>query len=475
MRRPILLRLLLLSSLLVVAAGVLAPAVAQTTVTPPKSKFPVSEDVKLGTEAAAEIRKTMPLLSDAAVAAYLSALGNRLVAAIPPEFRIPAFAYTFEVVNQKEINAFALPGGPMFVNRGMIEKAPSEGGVAGVMAHEIVHVLLRHGTAQVTKAQRFQIGAIVGQIVGAVVGGTTGSIIAQGSEFGLGTYFMKFSREYEKQADLVGARILARAGWDPKEMAEVFKAIEKEGGAGGPQWMSSHPNPGNRYEYILQEAKSLPVAPATSTASQFQSVRTTLAAMAPAYSAEQVAQMQKQGGPQNTSTPAPVPAGGARRGTVAAPSSQTRAFTVQGVALSVPSNWLQQTNLGSPTFAPAGAVVTVGSGVAFTHGVQFGSVQAGSTALDRETAAFIQSLTGGNPQIRWSGRSSSTTLGGRQALASTLSNLSEVTGGPETLSLVTTLTGGGQLFYLIGVVPDAEAASYAAPLDKVRSSLKLPR
>ena len=160
---------------------------------------------------------------------------------------------------------------------------------------------------------------------------------------------------------------------------------------------------------------------------------------------------------------------------MAAPSSQTRAFTVQGVALSVPSNWLQQTNLGSPTFAPAGAVVTVGSGVAFTHGVQFGSVQAGSTALDRETAAFIQSLTGGNPQIRWSGRSSSTTLGGRQALASTLSNLSEVTGGPETLSLVTTLTGGGQLFYLIGVVPDAEAASYAAPLDKVRSSLKLPR
>ena len=475
MCRPIHPRLLLLSSLLVVAAGVLAPAVAQTTVTPPKNKFPVSEDVKLGTEAAVEIRKTMPLLSDAAVAAYLSALGNRLVAAIPPEFRIPAFAYTFEVVNQKEINAFALPGGPMFVNRGMIEKAPSEGGVAGVMAHEITHVLLRHGTAQVTKAQRFQIGAIVGQIVGAVVGGTTGSIIAQGSEFGLGTYFMKFSREYEEQADLVGARILARAGWDPKEMAEVFKAIEKEGGAGGPQWMSSHPNPGNRYEYILKEATSLPVVPAASTASQFQSVRTKLAAMAPAYSAEQIAQMQKQGGPQNTSTPAPVPVGGAQTVKVAAPSSSTKAFSVQGVTLSVPSNWLQQTNLGSPTFAPEGAVVTVGSGVAFTHGVQFGSLKAASTALDRETAAFIKSLTGGNPRIRWSGRSSTTTLGGRQALSSTLSNVSEVTGGAETLSLVTALTADGQLFYLIGVVPDAETAAYAAPIDRVRQSLTLPR
>lgn len=473
MCRPIHPRLLLLSSLLVVAAGVLAPAVAQTTVTPPKNKFPVSEDVKLGTEAAAEIRKTMPLLSDAAVAAYLSALGNRLVAAIPPEFRIPAFAYTFEVVNQKEINAFALPGGPMFVNRGMIEKAPSEGGVAGVMAHEITHVLLRHGTAQVTKAQRFQIGAVVGQVVGAVVGGTTGSLIAQGSEFGLGTYFLKYSREYEKQADLLGARILARAGWDPKEMAEVFKAIEKEGGAGGPQWMSSHPNPGNRYEYILKEAKALPVAPAASTVSQFQAVRTTLAAMAPAYTAEQIAQMQKQGGPGNTT--APAPAGGAKTVKVAAPSSSTTAFTVDGVSLRVPSNWVQQTNLGSPTFAPAGAVVTVGTSVAFTHGVQFGFLKAGSTALDRETAAFIQNLTRGNPQIRWSGRSSSTTLGGRQALASTLSNVSEVTGGPETLSLVTALTADGQLFFLIGVVPDADAAAYAAPIDRVRQSLTLPR
>ena len=475
MRSPLRSRLLLLSSLLVVAAGGLAPAFAQTKVTPPKNKFPISEDVKLGKEAAAEVRKTLPLLSDAAVAAYLWELGNRLVAAIPPEYRIPEFAYTFKVVNQKEINAFALPGGPMFINRGIIEKAPSEGGVVGVMAHELSHVFLRHGTAQVTKGQGFQIGAIVGQIVGAVVGGTAGSIIAQGSEFGLGTYFMKFSREYEKQADLVGARIMARAGWDPREMAEVFKAIEQEGGAGGPQWMSSHPNPGNRYEYLLKEAKSLPVTPAPSTASKVQSIQTRLAAMAPACSAEQIAQMQKQCGPQNTSTPAPIPAGGARTVRVAAPSSRTKSFNVEGVTLQVPANWLPQNNLGSPTFAPEGAVVTVGSGVAFTHGVQIGSLKAGSNALDRETGAFIQSLTGGNPQIRWSGRSSSTTLGGRQARASTLSNVSEVTGGPETLSLVTTLTADGQLFYLIGVVPDAEAASYAAPIDRVRSSLKLPR
>jgi len=338
------------------------------------------------------------------------------------------------------------------------------------MAHEIVHVLLRHGTAQVTKAQRFQIGAIAGQVLGAVIGGTTGSIIAQGSEFGLGTYFLKYSREYEKQADLLGAQIMARAGWNPQEMAEVFKAIEKEGGAGGPQWMSSHPNPGNRYEYILKEAKSLQVAPGGAT-TEFQAIRTRLSGMPAAYTAEQIAKMQKEGGPKN----APAPSAGVQPVKVAAPASSTKSFTVSGVKLSVPSNWLQNSQLGDPTFAPQGAVVSVGSGTAFTHGVQFGATRTGSTALDRETSALIKGLTGSNPQIRWSGRSSSTTLGGRQALSSALSNVSEVTGAPESLTVVTTLTADGQLFYLIGVAPESESAIYAAPFDKVRQSLQLPR
>jgi predicted Zn-dependent protease len=278
MSRPVLRRL---PAVLTVASALTAIVAAQTKVTVPKNKFPPSEDVKIGKEVAADVRKTMPLLVDERVAAYVSAVGARLVAAVPPAYRTPEFTYTFEVVNQAEMNAFALPGGPMFLNRGMMEKAGSEGGVVGVMAHEICHVLLRHGTAQVTKARRLQIGAIAGQVLGAVVGGATGSIIAQGSKFGLGTYFLKYSREYEKQADLLGAQIMARAGWDPREMAEVFKAIEKEGGAGGPQWMSSHPNPGNRYEYILKEAKALTVVPG-GPATDYPAVRSRLAGMPPA-------------------------------------------------------------------------------------------------------------------------------------------------------------------------------------------------
>ena len=137
----------------------------------------------------------------------------------------------FETVNVRDINAFALPGGPMFVNRGMIEAANNEGEVAGVMAHEISHVVLRHGTAQAGKATKYQAGQIAGAILGAIVGGGVGSAIAQGTQFGLGAAFLRYGREYEKQADLEGAQIMARAGYDPRDMANMFKTIEQTAGS----------------------------------------------------------------------------------------------------------------------------------------------------------------------------------------------------------------------------------------------------
>src|SRR6478752_3162153 len=144
---------------------------AQTVIKPPKNKFTPQQDVDYGMQAAAEIRKQYPVITDEAIAGYLSMLGHRLVAVAPPELNHPEFRYSFTPVNVKEINAFALPGGPMFVHRGMIDSAHSEGEVIGVMAHELSHVLLRHGTANATKAQGFQLGALAGMIAGAVVGG----------------------------------------------------------------------------------------------------------------------------------------------------------------------------------------------------------------------------------------------------------------------------------------------------------------
>jgi len=126
-----------------------AVAVAQgTKITPPKNSYKPADDVQIGREAAAEVSRELPLLPENGEAdRHVERVGGILAAAIPPEFQHSEFHYTFSVVNASDINAFALPGGPMFVNRGMIESARTEGEMAGVMAHEISHVALRHGTA----------------------------------------------------------------------------------------------------------------------------------------------------------------------------------------------------------------------------------------------------------------------------------------------------------------------------------------
>jgi predicted Zn-dependent protease len=220
----------------IAALSIAIAASAQTPIQPPSNSFSPEEDVKLGQQAAAEVRRELPMLNDDPTEDYAERIGERLISEIPANLRQPAFRYSFDVVNLREINAFALPGGPMFLHRGMIEAARSDGEVAGVMAHELSHVILRHGTAQASKAQKFQIGAIAGQILGAIVGGKTGAVIAQGSEFGLGAYFLKYSREYERQADILGAQIMARAGYDPRQMASMFETIEKQGGSRAPEW-----------------------------------------------------------------------------------------------------------------------------------------------------------------------------------------------------------------------------------------------
>src|SRR5437773_5611286 len=215
-----------------VLAAVLSTALltAQTKITPPNNNYTAEQDVQLGREASAQVRQELPILHDDAVTSYVQDLGRRLVSAIPPELQHQEFSYTFEVVNVREINAFALPGGPMFVNRGMIEAAATEGEVAGVMAHELSHVILRHGTAQASKATKYQVGEVAGAILGSIIGGGWGQVISQGTQFGLGTAFLRYGREYEKQADLEGSHVMARGGYDPREMANMFRTIEQQSG-----------------------------------------------------------------------------------------------------------------------------------------------------------------------------------------------------------------------------------------------------
>jgi predicted Zn-dependent protease len=270
-----------------------ASLVAQTAIKLPKNRYTPEQDVELGRKAAAEVRQQYPIIEQAQIAAYLTRLGDSLVAAAPTELKHPIYEYSFTPVNLKEINAFALPGGPMFIHRGMFDAAAVEGEVVGVMAHELSHVLLRHGTANASKAQNpwLQLGQIAGAVGGAVVGGAAGSAIAQGSQFGLGTLLLRYSRDFEKQADLLGTQIMARAGYDPRALAHMFETIEREtrsSGGSGPQWMSSHPNPGNRTDYINKEAAMLTVGSAADV-STFQPIKTAFAALPPAKSMSELA------------------------------------------------------------------------------------------------------------------------------------------------------------------------------------------
>jgi len=282
------------SASLVAALLVSASLSAQTKIALRKNSFTPSQDVQLGRQAAAEARQQLPMLNDSPTDALVERIGRQLVAAVPARLGQPAFRYSFDVVNLREINAFALPGGPMFLHRGMLQAARTDDEVAGVMAHELSHVILRHGTLQAAKAQKFQIGAIAGQVLGAIVGGQKGAIIAQGSQIGLGTYFLKYSREYEREADVLGAQLMARAGYDPRQMANMFRTIQQQGGNSGPEFLSDHPDPGNRHDAIVREAASLKIAGAATTGPAFDSVRARLARMPAAPTAQQVARANQR-------------------------------------------------------------------------------------------------------------------------------------------------------------------------------------
>jgi peptidase M48-like protein len=461
------------TSLLAVAvtAATFAGVDAQTRITAPKNSYSVQQDVELGREASAEVRKEMPVLNDSTTRGYVERIGAGLVEAIPQEFQHPEFHYTFDVVNLKEINAFALPGGPMFLNRGMLEAAKTDGEVAGVMAHELSHVMLRHGTAQATRGQKFQIGAIAGQVLGAIVGGRTGSVIANGSQIGLGTYFLKYSREYERDADILGAQLMARAGYDPRQMANMFKTIEQQGGSNGPEFLSDHPNPGNRYAAINREADSLRIARNADT-NGIQSVHARLSQMPPALSTAQVARNRQGGG--NGESGRPVGTSG-RPGNVEPPAGDWQ--TVQPgsfLRFDVPANWRRVGGGNTVTYAPDGGYVESGNGQSsFTHGLEVGVMQSDNASLEQRTDQLIQGFASTNPQLRRQGGYSRTTIDGRQGLTTTLSNVSDLTGEPEAIDISTVQLRDGSVLFLIGVAPQREVRTYRSTFGHVRQSLQL--
>jgi Zn-dependent protease with chaperone function len=471
---------------LVMALALLAmplAALGQTRVEAPKNKYSVRDDVQAGQQAAQQVYQQMPILRDSYVDNYVESVGRRLAAAIPPEFQHPEFRYTFDVVDARDINAFALPGGPMFVNRGMIEAADTEGMMAGVMAHEMSHVALRHATAQATETQKYQVGSVLGQIAGAVIGGGIGQVVAAGSQIGFGAGALKYSRGYEKQADILGAQIMARAGYDPRDLATMFQKIQQQGGSGGPEWLSSHPNPGNRYQYIMQEAQMLHVAPnaGRENVAEFRGVQERLRGYPRARSMEEIARSGQrypnQGGQypdqRNPNDNYPNDNGGvyASGERVAYPSARYVTQRNSFFSVAVPSNWRQiGGDQNSVSYAPEGAYGSQG----ITHGVMFSVSQSQYNDLQNASRDVVNALVQGeNNYLRQATGFQRTTLGGRSALATTLTGRSPLTGRTERVTIVTTQLGNGQVFYMAAVSPQDEYGNYQRAFNNILRSLQL--
>ena len=262
-------RLVFRTAVALLSLVALSPAQGPTRIHPGFNLFSKDQDVQLGQESAAEVRKKMTVIKDPVLTAYVNKVGKRLAAS--QEAQASGFPFTFEVVADPSINAFALPGGPMFINTGLLKAVDNEAQLAGVMGHEMSHVILRHGTNQASKAQLFELSAILGQQMGQ--GSMLGQLAAAGIQLGTGSVLLKFSRTAESQADLMGSHLMAEAGYNPLELAHFFEKLNASGGQGAPEFLSDHPNPDHREQAIEAEAARLPPQNYTYQTGDFRRVK----------------------------------------------------------------------------------------------------------------------------------------------------------------------------------------------------------
>jgi Putative Zn-dependent protease, contains TPR repeats len=425
--------------------------------------FSPQQDIELGRRSADEIKRQMPTLNDAEISDYVSHLGKALAAKAGGY----EFPYEFKVIANKEINAFALPGGFVFVNAGAIVAAKNEGELAGVMAHEISHVALRHGTNQATKAYIARAGL---GVLSRIAGGQEtdlGQVINTIGGAGANALFLKFGRTAETQADLNGARIMAETNYDPRDMANFFKTLAGQGGQHVPELLSDHPDPGNRYEAVTALVPALPVSsnPVHDT-QQFEQVKARLTGNRAAFSSSAEPERRGPSDP-TTSTPATRPE---------PPSTSTKPYQSSDgtYALEYPANWDE---LGGEDanviFAPKGGYGKLNDALVVTHGFFVGAVAVEGGDLQSASQAFIEAQLKANPDFRLQQPLQRNDFGNREGYAALIAGPSSVTGVLELDVVYTTTTSDGRLFYFITVAPKDEFQAYKPAFEQLINSIKL--
>jgi Zn-dependent protease with chaperone function len=475
---------------LTLASGV---ASAQTNIKPGWNLFSPQDDVQIGQQSAVQAEQQLPILNDSQVQAYVNRIGQRLA----QNAGGPQFQYQFRVVNASDINAFALPGGYVYVNRGVLEQAKNEGEVAGVLAHEISHVSLRHGTHQASKAYAAQAGlSILGGILGGKVGQNTAQILNVVGGVGLNALFLKYSRDLESQADIRGSQILAASGYSPQDMINFFQTLESVDKSKKTSWLSDHPAPPDRINRIQKEASLLHVTQSpTTNVAELRQIQGDLRGRGAAPTMAQIA----QGGPTtptNTGRTRSANRPDTQAINVPAPSTSLRSYTAQsGVyRISYPSNWQVYTE-GSTgvTIAPPGGVGDVGGRTEVVYGAMInhydpfgsagmtsslrgsgGSVYEGNVTIEDATNDLLGQVRQGSPYLSVINNSTQRfTVSGGKALAVALRGTDPNTGINERVNVITRQLEDGHLIYMLFVTPDKDAKTYAPVLQSMVNSLQV--
>jgi Zn-dependent protease with chaperone function len=449
---------------------------------------------QLGMQAVGEVYKQMPVLPDSSPETqYVQHLGKKLAAVIPADRSWP---YQFHVIPAADINAFALPGGPIFVNLGTITAADNEAELAGVLAHEMSHVYMQHSAKQAPKAT---VAQIIAGLAGAVLPQSgLGNLGRMGIQIGAGTMLMKYSRTDESQADSTGAIIMYRAGYNPKAMADFFQKLEQKYGKGGPQMLSDHPNPGNRQAAIQQEVRNWPAKNYVSNSADFPQVKQD-ASKVKAYSAQEIANGAKSGqweqqNRKNNVVPANLPSSNQSSGNGASsgsgvgngsgaedvafkevkPSANFTRHEGQGFSISYPDNWKVAGDQNTTLIAPPSAQAQNG----ISYGVIVGAKSNGNApSLDEATQELAQGLQQDNPGMKISGQMKNVDLNGMQGRSLELSAKSPLLLNGEPLPerdwLVTIPRSQGGLVYLVFVSPERDFNQLHPTYQKMLESLQI--
>jgi beta-barrel assembly-enhancing protease len=475
---------LLLTLLMSLPAWPETPMVAPELPDPGRAGMSKQQQEQLGLKTAAEVYKQMPVLPDSnPITQYVQQLGKKLVMVIPPEHSWP---YQFHVIQQSDINAFALPGGPIFINIGTINAADNEAELAGVMSHEMSHVYMQHSAKQAPKQTWVNVlGAL-----GGLLGGAAGDLAQMGIQWGAGTLLMKYSRQDEAQADAVGAIIMYKNGYDPRAMAEFFQKLEKLVGNGGPQFLSDHPNPGNRVEAVDKEIANWPPKQYLATSPAFLQAKQEARGIK-AYTAQQIADGAKSGlwaeqnrkagavlaEAQGTASPAETISGGTLTNVNyqdVKPSGDFKTFQSSDFTITYPANWQAVAGQNSATLAPSAGVgqnaIAYGAIVATAQNVD-------TSSIDQATQGLIQNLQDTNPGLRIYDSPRKIEVSGIEGRSTMLAGNSPIQQGghalPERDWLITVPRPEGGLLHLVFIAPESQFFQLQPTYQKMLDSLQV--